>query len=146
MAAPGRPGERVLIHLRFLDEAGAAVTRTVVDLWQGDETHPCALEGDWDPVLFASLRSGDSGTVAAETTLPLASGHVPGGPASSHLHVSVERTGFDALRGLLVLGDDAAGLASEGPAASSGTWIAKADPKAPGRRTFRAELRLKRTP
>ncbi len=147
MAPRSLPGRRVVIVVRLLDDHDAPVSRAVVDLRQSDAAHPCTPDSGWNPRLFASLRAGDSGRVAVETNLPDTSGNGNGCPLARHLHLTAERQGFAALRGVILLGEDSTAAAFARESTTWGaTWTARSVPDTSGARDYQADIRMRRLP
>ena len=145
MAPPSVPGRRVVVAVRLEDEGATPVSRAVVDLRQADARHPCGPDSTWNPVLFASLRSDDSGRVAVETILPDTQGLLPGCPPSRHLHLTAERQGFESCRGVVLLAADSTSATPE-DASWGTTWVAEKAGVAASRQDYAVVLRMRRTP
>lgn len=147
MVSPGVPGRRVEVEMNLRDEEGSPVPGAVVDFRQGHGVRDCSPEPDWEPGLFASLRSGDSGRVTAETILPDTTARGPGCPPAPHLHVDAERKGYEPCRGVVLLTPDSTAIAGLPEAAPWGaTWGAQAVRKTASETDFLVTLGMHRTP
>lgn len=119
MTLPSEPGATFAVEGLLVDGAtGEPLPGALIELAQAaaDGLY-FEGEGEWNPRLFAYLRSGDDGAFRVDTIRPGSYSDDRGSRIPAHVHFSIELAGYRPYHSEFLLGDDplAGDPAASGP-------------------------------
>ncbi len=102
------PGDQIIVEGVIVDElSGAPISGAVVELVHTDRNGKYFSEdGTWNPRLFGYLKTADDGTFRVTTIKPGGYEDEEGVDVPTHIHFSIEATGYRAYGSEFLFDDD----------------------------------------